>query len=310
MTQSIITADHSAIWQLADEYMTHLQERVNAREISTATLDTYRSALNRFLEWAETQPVGDSAIGLHWKAHIAHNSPNTVGVWISAVRSFYKWAIVNGYTNRNPFDGLRGAKRGGTNRKHLRDPLTDNEVRRLLAEVDQSTTEGVRDYAILTLMLYSGVRTIEIHRANLDHLRTQQNKVLLYVIGKGRIEADEFVVVPPRAVEPLYAWLTKRPKTDSEAMFLSLSNRSFGERLTASGIRHLMKAHMKDVGIISSRKTTHSLRHSAISKAVEKGAQVQKTQSMARHASIQTTMIYYHEHDRIDDAAEEYIDYD
>lgn len=310
MTKSIITADHSAIWQLADEYMSHLQERVNAREISVATLQTYRTALNRFLEWAETQPVGDTAIGLHWKASIAHNTPNTVGVWLSAVRSFYKWAIVNGYANHNPFEGLRGSRRGGTNRKHLRDPLTDSEVRRLLEGVSQSTAEGIRDYAILTLMLYCGLRTIEIHRANLDHLRTQQQKVLLYVIGKGRIEADEFVVVPEKPAVALYAWLSKRPSVDPEAMFVSLSNRSYGQRLSDSAIRHQVKAHLKDVGIINRRKSTHSLRHTAITKAVQKGVQVQRVQSMARHASINTTMIYYHESDRIEDAAEEHIDYD
>mgnify|MGYP001594548589 CR=1 FL=1 len=55
--------------------------------------------------------------------------------------------------------------------------------------------------------------------------------------------------------------------------------------------------------------TPHSLRHTAITKAVKRGAPVQKGQAMARHANISTTMIYYHETDRVENPAEEYIQY-
>jgi len=57
-------------------------------------------------------------------------------------------------------------------------------------------------------------------------------------------------------------------------------------------------------------KTTHSLRHTAITSAVKHDALIEKTRSMAHHSSIDTTLIYYHEADRIENPAEEYIRYE
>ena len=56
------------------------------------------------------------------------------------------------------------------------------------------------------------------------------------------------------------------------------------------------------------QKTNHSLRHTAITNAVLHDAPLHKVKCMARHASIETTMIYYHEVDRLEDRAEGYID--
>ena len=88
----------------------------------------------------------------------------------------------------------------------------------------------------------------------------------------------------------------------------SLSDRTRGKRLSTVALRHLVKGYMTAAGI-QGNKSTHSLRHSAISKVIQRGGSVQKAQSMARHRSIDTTMIYFHEHDRLSDPAEGLIDY-
>lgn len=61
---------------------------------------------------------------------------------------------------------------------------------------------------------------------------------------------------------------------------------------------------MKEAGIESERITAHSLRHTAVTLALLAGATVQEAQAMARHSSINTTMIYAHNIDRLETPAE------
>ena len=102
-------------------------------------------------------------------------------------------------------------------------------------------------------------------------------------------------------------WLSIRG-SDEGALFVSLSNRSNGERLCLRAIRGIVKKYYKLAGIVGN-KTTHSLRHTAITKAISAGVPIQKVKGLARHSSIETTMIYFHELDRLEDPAEAYIIY-
>ena len=79
---------------------------------------------------------------------------------------------------------------------------------------------------------------------------------------------------------------------------------------TLRSIRRIVKRAYRLAGVRGAGKTSHSLRHSAITSAIRHGAPLPKVQSMARHASLNTTMIYYHELDRVEDPAEGYVRYD
>ena len=67
-----------------------------------------------------------------------------------------------------------------------------------------------------------------------------------------------------------------------------------------SAIRTLVKAAYKRAGITESTKTSHSTRHTAITTAIKRGANPVQVQAMARHAKLDTTMIYFHESARLD----------
>jgi site-specific recombinase XerD len=79
--------------------------------------------------------------------------------------------------------------------------------------------------------------------------------------------------------------------------------------LSLRTLRHLIKGHYLAAGVLDKDKTAHSLRHAAISTALQRGTPVQKVAAMARHASIETTMICLHAIDRLSDQAERYISY-
>jgi integrase/recombinase XerD len=80
------------------------------------------------------------------------------------------------------------------------------------------------------------------------------------------------------------------------------------KRLTTRSIRRIAKNRLKDIGIDDGRLTAHSLRHTAITLSLIGGATIQEAQLLGRHASIDTTMIYAHNLDRVKNAPERHID--
>ena len=74
-------------------------------------------------------------------------------------------------------------------------------------------------------------------------------------------------------------------------------------------MRGLVTGYMKEAGVVG-RKSTHSLRHTAITKAVSSGQPLERVMTMAGHANPATTMIYYHEENRMKDPVEAHINYD
>ncbi len=289
-----------------------LDLRVQAGELAENSAASYKRGVDKFMSWCESsevQTVSPETLR-GWKAALLKDGkrPATVNAWMAGVRALFAWGVETRRLAYNPAENVKGASRRGKTRKHNREALTDLEVRRVLAQPDRTTPQGRRDYAILALMVYTGVRQVEVYRADLADLRTENGNLVLAVTGKGHEAADDVVVVSnPKAQAAIYDWLAERGD-QSGPLFVSFSDRSRGERLGLRSIRLLVKQYFKAAGV-RGNKTTHSLRHTAISKAIMRGAPVQKVQNMARHKSLDTTMIYYHELDRLTNPAEDFIDY-
>jgi site-specific recombinase XerD len=322
MSKALTVTQPKAITQDADilalvgEWHTALNLQVKAGELSETSAETYKRGMARFIGWADGRGAVSDDMIREWKAAIIAegHKPGAVNTWLAGVRAFFAWAVGARRLLHNPAAAIKGAKRTGTSKAHKRAALTDAEVLRVLATPNRETVQGKRDAAMLHLMAYTGARQIELHRAGVGDVRTEAGRLVLAVTGKGRAEADELIVIAhPDAEAALHDWLSARgndPSTGSGGpLFVSLSNRGRDERLSLRAIRGIVKAAYKAAGVAGKNKTTHSLRHTAITTAVKRGAPVQKVQAMARHANISTTMIYYHETDRVENPAEEYIQY-
>lgn len=230
--------------------------------------------------------------------------PATVSSYLASVRSFYAYSEDNGIEN------IAHRVKGVTDsRSFKKEPLTPDQAQRLLASIDRSTEKGMRDFAILNLMLRTGLRDIEIVRANCKDIQTKAGVDVLYVQGKGRASKDNFVVLTPKALSPIAAYLEKRGKVNElDPLFASVSSRNAGERLTVRSVSRIAKSALRAIGIDDGRYTAHSLRHTAITFSLLGGATERDAQQMARHANITTTMLYSHDIDRIKHAAERKID--
>jgi integrase/recombinase XerC/integrase/recombinase XerD len=169
----------------------------------------------------------------------------------------------------------------------------------------------LRDYALINLLIRTGLRTIEVARSNLSDIRQKGGESVLWIQGKGRDTKDEFVVLTKGTKEPIEKYLSSRAKNtkrDRSPIFISHSSRNFGSKLTTRSVSRIVKKRLVAVGIDNSRLTAHSLRHTAITLALKGGASIQEAQALGRHANINTTMIYAHNINRIENAPENKID--
>ena len=177
----------------------------------------------------------------------------------------------------------------------------------MLDAIERDTLQGLRDYAILTLMVTGGLRTIEVIRANIEDLRTVADSTALFVQGKGREEKTEYIKITAPVEKAIRAYLRARGTAEAaEPLFTSLSNNSRGNSSTRS-ISGIVKARLQAAGYDSPRLTAHSLRHTAVTLSLLAGRDLAEVQQFARHANIATTMIYNHAIDKAKNSCSEAV---
>ncbi|NCB75201.1 MAG: integrase [Clostridia bacterium] len=259
------------------------------------TIETYTKALRQLFNYLSlngiTQPRREDIIAFREELKAAGRKPSTVQGYITAARLFFAWTEQAGlYPNIT--EHIKGAK---IDRAHKKDYLTSPQVKAVLENINRDTLQGLRDYAILTLMVTGGLRTIEVIRANIEDLRTIADSTALYVQGKGREEKTEYVKISAPVEKAIRAYLKARgPAAPSAPLFTSQSNNSKGERLTTRTISGIVKQRLQAAGYDSDKLTAHSLRHTAVTLSLLAGKEITEVQQFARHANIATTMIYNH----------------
>jgi integrase/recombinase XerC/integrase/recombinase XerD len=283
-----------------------------AQDVGITSKVVYRRALKRFKEFLSLREAG-GGVGyltktdiVQYKSHLLAEglSPRTGNLYLTAVRQFFKYLESNRiYPDVSA--GLKGFKRSyGFNR----DPLTLQQARDLLASIDTTSIIGMRDFAMINLMLRTGLRTMEVVGSDIGDIRQTSNATLLYVRSKGKDAKDDFVVLTREAYEPIARYLAARQCTDPRAaLFVSHRNNNEGGRITTKTLRCAVKRQLLAIGVFSSRISAHSLRHTFATMALQNGATIEQVRDALRHQNITTTQIYVHTTDRLEHAAEDTI---
>lgn len=272
------------------------------------TIETYTKALRQLFNYFSfngiSQPQREDIIAYRDELKASGHKPTTIQNYITAAKLFFSWTDQEG-CYPNIADHLKGAK---LDREHKKDYLTSRQVKEVLAGVDRSTEQGLRDYAMLFLMVTGGLRTIEVSRANIGDLRTLGDNSVLYVQGKGREEKTDYIKLSAPAEQAIRAYLKARGEKDEEApLFSSTSNNNRGARLTTRSVSGIVKTRLQQAGYDSEKLTAHSLRHTAVTLSLLAGKDITEVQQFARHANIATTMIYNHALDKAKNSCGEAI---
>lgn len=280
---------------------------LDAIDVTETTRSGYERAFRQYLLYLKQ--IGkrvDTATRTDFMAYrdylLTEHKPGTVQTYLVPVKTFYKYTAAAGiYPNIT--EGVKSPKRAQGFKK---DSLTHSQCKDVLDGMkDKEGLRAARDFALVNLLARTGLRVIEAARADIGDLRTISGKQVLLVQGKGHSEKDDFVVLMPDAYKPIQDYLTFRGETDGNApLFVSLANKNKGERMTTRSISRICKCAFREAGLDSERISAHSLRHTAVTAALLNGATVQEAQAMARHSNINTTMIYAHNIERLENPAE------
>lgn len=302
--QDVATVNSQRIEELVDRF-------IASQDVKESSKLLYRRTLKQYFNWVESKSYLLSEIArpqlLEYKEELlsSNMSSLTVGSYITSVRRFYEWTEANKYYP-NVAKGIKTPKR---KQQFKKQPLLPAQATALLSYYQD---KALRDYAIVNLLLRTGLRTIEVIRANVKDITFKGSQRVLLVHGKGRDEKDNFVLLTEKAYQPIAEYLATRGKVNSsEPLFTSTSNNSKGESLSTRSISYIAKEGLKAIGLDERAFTAHSLRHTTAVNILRAGGSLETAQLTLRHSNPATTQIYtstLNEERRLQNSGEALID--
>ena len=295
------------IVQYNSELGTMLDRFVAYLDVSATSVHSYISGVKAFLKYLSdkgiSNPTRDTV--LMYKKYLCERySASTTALYLSSIRRFFSWCASEGLYS----DITVGVKSPKVDAGHKKDCFTANQIRQIITDIDRHSLKGKRDYALFTLLSATGLRTVEVMRADICDIRVIQGETCLFIQGKGKTSKADFVKLSEPVMKAISEYLKARGNiSPNEPLFASLSHRNTGHRMTTRSISRIAKTAMRNAGFDSRRLTAHSLRHTAITIALMSGMALHDVSKFARHSNISVTLIYSHDIDRLKSKVESTI---
>lgn len=220
---------------------------------------------------------------------------------LAALHTFYKFLCRRsiGIMTYNPFDSDEGCIRFKNAQKtySAKRALTPENAKEMLdiAKLDQSIT-GVRDLLILELLFTTGMRRAEICGIKVGDIMETQGVYAIQILGKG--SKERFVVASTEIVEIINKYMAMREitmKDKDEYLLISHANRKSGSgKVSTSMIYRTVKQYAELAGIDPDTVSPHTLRHTFATTCISMGMAIQDVQQLMGHESINTTELYNH----------------
>lgn len=301
--KELVKVENTAV-VAADNFGTSVIEQfIASRHASENTNRTYRNALRQLIKFFAsnniTQPAERDINAFINELKAAKKSAATIRLYTTVTKGFFSFTSRKSVYPNIAADVVLKLRKSTT---HSKRALTAEQAKALMASVKGDNLQARRDRAIIALALVTGVRTVEISRANVGNLREDGYGGFLDVQGKGHIQADQTVKIPPAVMKLIDEYLSLRGEVeDSEPLFTSASRNAnwdknrYGNRLSEQSVGKLIKRQMKSVGIVDPKITAHSCRHFCATQALRNGIDIREVSAMLRHTSIAVTCIYAHD---------------
>lgn len=295
-TKSLSPVEIRSRWENAVAvFVADLQVRKSSRE-------SYKRAVSQFFRWMEATGRSVDTMTradiLEYSDYLEEKktSSKTRSLYLVSVRRFYEWAESYKLYPNIAKDVKVKADRVD---EFIKRPLTDSQARAFLdyfySKRERSSAD-LRDYAIVFLMLCTGLRTVEITRLQVGDVCQDGGEYLLKVWGKGRDYGDkekDFQVLDEEFIKVLRDYLNTRENVENGSyMFVSESNNHKGGQLTTRAVSGICKEGLKAIGLDSKEYTAHSLRHTVGTGLLLDGVPMEEIRKVLRHKDIATTERY------------------
>ena len=261
------------------------------RSLSTNTIESYSNDLNKLADFLTPKSISATKVRLNDLKDFITSiseilSETSQSRIISAIKSFYKFLLIENLIQTDPSENLVSPKIG----RKLPNVLTIEEVNLIINSVE-SNNVGIRNKAIIEIIYGCGLRVSELTNLLLSNLFLKQGYIK--IVGKGNKE--RLSPIGSLATDSLNDFLTNvRPTlkiNDKFSDHVFINNR--GTSLSRSMIFKMIKKYTLKANI-DKDISPHSLRHSFATHLVEGGANLRAVQEILGHSSITTTEIYTH----------------
>jgi len=256
-------------------------------DVSEATRQDYKYRIGLFLDFTSERGFNRNSF-LDFKRALAERTDfavSTKNKYLATAKIFLKEANRQGAL---PADITQNIKTFSQSKKHKRDGLNDEEMSKLTEAVKvlPDTPQNARLKAILSLLVFQGLRQVEITRLDVRDIDFISKTA--FIQGKGQ-DDKEPINLHPEAIRALQGYL-KSYKIADGALFTSQSNNSKNQRLTTRALRDIVKETLNALGI---EKTTHGFRHYFTTTLIKtyKGDLLEVAQ-YTRHKSLEMLQVY------------------
>ncbi|HEY8689594.1 MAG TPA: site-specific tyrosine recombinase XerD [Chitinophagaceae bacterium] len=265
------------------------------KSLSDNTVQAYMQDLEKLTQYlllinAEKSPqqivLSDLETFVKWISELGM-TPASQSRIISGIKNFYKYCLQEQIATKDPTALLEAPKL----KRSLPDVLSFDEIESIIAAIDLSTPEGVRNKAVIETLYSCGLRVTELVNLKISCLYFDVGFVR--VIGKG--DKERLVPVGSSAIKHVEIYKNNvrvhTPVKPGNEDIVFLNRR--GRKLSRVMIFMIIKDLAKQAGI-TKNISPHTFRHSFATHLVEGGADLRAVQEMLGHESITTTEIYTH----------------
>lgn len=261
-------------------------------DITENTKQDYLARLPYFLGFASRDGISRDLL-LNYKKHLRSRADLSVASknkYLAVARLTMKELYRLGYIS---IDLSLNVKSFQQSQKHKVDGLNDVEVSQLREHLETLPNDfkSIRLRALVSLLLYQGLRQVEICRLDVADVDLANRR--LYVLGKG-CDDREPIYLHSQTVKALTAY-TKASRVKDGSLFTSLWGQSRGKRLSTRGLRHVIQQTLKSIGV---NHTVHGFRHTFTTKLIKAyDGNLTTVARFTRHRNMDTLIIYNDEVD-------------
>ncbi len=288
-------------------------------QLAASSRRIYTGAARHFADWLRAEGLTLASLNrsdfIRYRVHLeASYSKSTAARLLVVARRLLDEGVKRGELPTNSASGVKGFKASENETTHR--ALTDAEARELLATIDTTTAIGQRDYALIYLLLRTGLRRSEVVALNLADLQEEQGHHIA-VIRHGKGDKRRIAKLPVPVVRAIKAYAEStghgsadelRPAGDVP-LFVGFDrwNRPVKplRRVSDKLIERVVVARAKAIGI--DNLTPHGLRASFVTLCLEAGAPLHMVQYWVGHSDPRTTERYQRRKLNLDNAATDYL---
>lgn len=275
---------------MIDQFLDYLRYERNRSEL---TVKRYEDSLRDFQKYFEKTEEGlswttvDADVIRGWMESLMDkgNNASTVNTGLSALHSFYRYALARKMVKGDPSHMITGPKK----RKPLPQFVKEEEINKLLDKTEWGDDyKDVRARTIIITLYEAGLRRSELIGLNDSdvNLDTMQLKVT------GKRKKQRIIPFGKELAEQLRQYINCRDEQiekQSEALFLNIK----GERISETEVYNTVRENLAKVTTLK-KKSPHVLRHSFATAMLNHDAELESVKKLLGHESLETTQIYTH----------------